>query len=442
MLGILAFSGPAAATAVLMVSPSTGLTNGQSVNVTASGFAASSPGAVLECNNDAGQPTVSVLGNNVPVSCTNPLLTLHTTDASGNLATTFSIVTGVTGPPGAGTDSGGNPAATDAANYPCPPTAAQVTAGDSCVIAFGVAGGAQQNQPISFAGGGGTTTTTSGGTTTTTSGGTTTTTSGGTTTTTSGGTTTTTSGGTTTTTVPCNAHSTTSTGSGPSLTANPGTCLNGGTHVTVTGSGFDATSAGALLECNNDSSQPKVNLTLGSIQETLPVSCTAPTAAGLLTTTASGGLSGTFTIVAGTTGPPCGSAADLFATCPATDSAGQSPTTDAPKYPCPPTAAQVTAGDSCVLAFGDAGGKQATVDISFVPAPTASTTQGGSAAVTQAAGTAGASTAAATGASTPSTSASTLAFTGAGPGIWFTLLGGLLLARPRLPGDHDLLPAS
>ena len=52
MLGILAFSGPAAAAAVLMVSPSTGLTNGQSVNVTASGFTASSPGAVLECNND------------------------------------------------------------------------------------------------------------------------------------------------------------------------------------------------------------------------------------------------------------------------------------------------------------------------------------------------------------------------------------------------------
>ena len=137
MLGILAFSGPAAATAVLMVSPSTGLTNGQSVNVTASGFAASSPGAVLECNNDAGQPTVSVPGNAIPVSCTNPLLTLKTTDASGNLATTFSIVTGVTGPPGAGTDSGGGSAATDAANYPCPPTAAQVTAGDSCVIAFG-----------------------------------------------------------------------------------------------------------------------------------------------------------------------------------------------------------------------------------------------------------------------------------------------------------------
>ncbi len=155
------------------------------------------------------------------------------------------------------------------------------------------------------------------------------------------------------------------------MTANPGTCLNGGTVVTVTGSGFDNGSAGALLECNNDSSQPTVTLTLGAISEKLPVSCTAPTAAGLITTSSSGGLSGKFTIVAGTTGPPCGSSGDLFATCPATDSGGQAPATDAPKYPCPPTAAQITAGDSCVLAFGDAGGKQQTVNISFVPAPTA-----------------------------------------------------------------------
>ena len=105
----------------------------------------------------------------------------------------------------------------------------------------------------------------------------------------------------------------------------------------------------------------------------------------------------------------------------------RAPATDAPKYPCPPTAAQITAGDSCVLAFGDAGGKQQTVNISFVPAPTTSTNQPTTAAVTQAAGTAAASTAATTASTTPSTSASTLAFTGAGPGIWFTLLGGLLL---------------
>jgi hypothetical protein len=127
----------------------------------------------------------------------------------------------------------------------------------------------------------------------------------------------------------------------------------------------------------------------------------------------------TFTIASGTTGPPCGVAAYLAATCPATDSAGQTPSADAANYHCPPTAAQIAAGASCVLAFGDAGGKQGTVNISFVPAPTPA------APVTAPAATAAATTT--TAAPAPVTSASTLAFTGAGPGLWFTLLGGLLL---------------
>ena len=142
--------------------------------MTGSGYDATSTGAVLECNNASGQPTISVLGNNIPVSCTNPLNSLHTTDASGNLSTTFTIVSGVTGPPGTGTDSAGGDAATDAAAYPCPPTPAQITAGVSCTIAYGDQGGAQASSLISF--GGGTTTTTSGGTTTTTAQSTTTTT--------------------------------------------------------------------------------------------------------------------------------------------------------------------------------------------------------------------------------------------------------------------------
>ena len=435
MLGIFAFTGAAGAAATLMVSPSTGLTNGQSVTVTATGFTASATGAILECNNDASQPTILVLGvEQIPVSCSNPLLSLQTTDSSGNVTTSFTVSTGTVGPPASGTDSSGGSAATDAANYPCPPTAAQISAGDSCVIAFGVEGGSQQTQPITFSGQA-TTTTTSGGSTTTTGGGSTTTTASSTTTTasttttTTASTTTTTTAGTTTTTVPCNAKSTTSTASGPSMTANPGTCLNGGSVVTVTGSGFDNSSAGALLECNNDSGQPTVALVLGTIKETLPVSCSAPTTAGLITTSSSGGLSGKITIIAGTVGPPCGKTGDLFATCPATDSAGGSLATDAAKYPCPPTSAQTSAGDSCVIAFGDSGSKQQTVNISFVPAPTPGTGQGATAPVTQASnsGTPAATAGSTTATTTPSTSASTLAFTGAGPGMWFTLLGGLLL---------------
>ena len=173
-LGVTLFiSAPASASSPTMtVTPSSGLANGQTVSVSGAGFDAGSTGAVLECNNDPGQPTITVLGNSIPVSCTNPLSNLHSTDGSGNLpAASFSITTGVTGPPGTGTDSGGGSAATDAAGYPCPPTPAQVSVGDSCVISFGDQSGAQAHTAISFSGGTttiSTTTTSSPGSTTTT----------------------------------------------------------------------------------------------------------------------------------------------------------------------------------------------------------------------------------------------------------------------------------
>ncbi len=157
----LLLSRPASAAATLAVGPSTGLTAGESVTVTGAGFDESSTGGVLECNNDASQPTVSVLGNDIPVSCTNPLSNVASTDASGNLSTTFTIESGVTGPPGPGTDTSGGDAATDAADYPCPPTPAQMSAGVSCVISYGDEAGAKATIPISFAVGGTTTATTS-----------------------------------------------------------------------------------------------------------------------------------------------------------------------------------------------------------------------------------------------------------------------------------------
>ena len=127
---ILLASAPASASPTITVTPNSGLANGQNVMVSGEGFDVSSTGAVLECSNDPGQPTITVLGNSIPVSCSNPLNNLHSTDPSGNLpAASFSVSTGVTGPPGTGTDSSGGSAATDAANYPCPPTPAQVSAG-------------------------------------------------------------------------------------------------------------------------------------------------------------------------------------------------------------------------------------------------------------------------------------------------------------------------
>ena len=77
------------------------------------------------------------------------------------------------------------------------------------------------------------------------------------------------------------------------------------------------------------------------VSQSVPVSCTGiSTATGALITVGSDGtISAKFTIVAGTSGPPCG-AAYLISTCPTSDSSGGNPTTDAANYPCPPTAAQ------------------------------------------------------------------------------------------------------
>jgi hypothetical protein len=157
------------------------------------------------------------------------------------------------------------------------------------------------------------------------------------------------------------------------------------------------------------------------------VSCAPPTNSNLLTVSSTGTISASVTITAGTVGPPCGASTDLFSKCPTTDSGGGNPTTDAAAYPCPPTAAQTAAGDSCGLVFGDNGANNATqtVPIAYVPAPTPGS---GTSTTTTSAAAAAAATAAQTAAATKAaTTASTLAFTGAGPGTWYTLLGGLLL---------------
>jgi hypothetical protein len=52
--------------------------------------------------------------------------------------------------------------------------------------------------------------------------------------------------------------------------------------------------------------------------------------------------------------------------------------TDAVKFPCPPTPAQVAAGASCNLNFGDASGDQVSVDISFVSGTPLTSTKAGS----------------------------------------------------------------
>jgi photosystem II stability/assembly factor-like uncharacterized protein len=128
-----------------------GMASGTVVAVNGTGF---SPGALVwsaQCNSDPSQPMVLFLGAYIPVSCSRLALTTIPSSGSdkGDLSGTQTLGAGTIGPPGMGltptcTDgsatipgctTSGN-AEIDAASYPCPPTAAQQAAGDSCVIAI------------------------------------------------------------------------------------------------------------------------------------------------------------------------------------------------------------------------------------------------------------------------------------------------------------------
>ena len=85
------------------ITPDTGLTNGESVTVTASGLTPASIGNLVECNSDAKeQPTVhdgGVVNSDIPVSCTAPSFSkLVTVTAGGTISGTFSVVRARTGP--------------------------------------------------------------------------------------------------------------------------------------------------------------------------------------------------------------------------------------------------------------------------------------------------------------------------------------------------------
>ncbi len=140
-------------TGTITITPDTGLTNGQTVTITGSGFTKSSIGNVLECNSDSGQPNVMVGGlvnSSIPVSCNAPSLSkpgaLVTTTSTGTVSATFTVIEGTVGPPCGpapaaatcpATDAANNSPITDAALYPCPPTAAQQAKGDVCTLTYG-----------------------------------------------------------------------------------------------------------------------------------------------------------------------------------------------------------------------------------------------------------------------------------------------------------------
>ncbi|HXA34412.1 MAG TPA: hypothetical protein VNV87_19335, partial [Acidimicrobiales bacterium] len=131
------------------VTPANGLVGGSVVQVQVTNFVANQLGGVVQCSNAANQPTATYQGMTIPVSCSTPKL--FWTSSTGTVSVSFPIIQGVTGPPLPATDSAGNPAATDAAAYPCPPTPAQQAAGASCTIGAGDLSGDAAHTNISFA---------------------------------------------------------------------------------------------------------------------------------------------------------------------------------------------------------------------------------------------------------------------------------------------------
>jgi len=128
-----------AGTPSVTVKPDTGLsaTGSTSVVITSTNWDASTDTyfVPIVCNSDPSQPTYSVFGHNVPVGCSEFVVEQTSKYYSnGTLTYDYSVPSGNVGSNDSGTDSAGNPASQDAANYPCPPTPAQQKAGIICAL--------------------------------------------------------------------------------------------------------------------------------------------------------------------------------------------------------------------------------------------------------------------------------------------------------------------
>lgn len=149
-----------AATPTLTVTPSSGLLNGQLLSVSAAGFPPQVEVGLAECSNVPGQPTMNVEGITLGVSCAvstfGPSYPFNnqaflSTSVTGDLDTPYVVHTGIVGPPILGIDSAGRNSADDAAQYPCPPTAAQQAQGDGCNLGIADFNGNRAVVPLSFA---------------------------------------------------------------------------------------------------------------------------------------------------------------------------------------------------------------------------------------------------------------------------------------------------
>jgi hypothetical protein len=229
----------------------------------------------------------------------------------------------------------------------------------------------------------------------------------------------------------------------PMLTVSPDSGVTPGSTVTVTGSGYADNSLGSVLECNGAPGEPKVTLP-APVGQSIFVSCQELSILKLVSTNGSGGFTTTWKIISGTVGPPCGPPPGAAATCPATDSGGIAPTTDAANYPCPPTPAQQAAGVTCYIEYGDATLESAQENFTFAgeaaPGAAPATTAPAAPVTTAAPPTTAAHTTVTTApVVTPTTaapapvvaaaaapSASPLASTGPGPDLWIVGIIGFI----------------
>ncbi len=367
---------------ILDVTPSA--SNGRAVMVSASGLPPDRHGEIVECSSANPQPTVVVRGVPTPVSCSRPRRVRA--GAEGTFASVrFKVVDGSVGPPVSGTDSWGHPAATDAARYPCPPTAVQDSVGVFCYLKlrWGSSTADQTVEPLAFAIASQHTTSP--------------------------------------TTVPT-AGSTISPHVAATMTVTPDTNLGIDRIVVVRATGLPPHGVGVIRECNSTFPQPTIEV--GGVRT--PVSCTDPNGRRW-TFGAYGSLGAFFRTVFGTTGPPRLG----------TDSSGHPAAIDARQYPCSPTAAQVAAGAHCYLeiVWGAGATRRVVVPITF---EVASSTVATATTTTTVPGTTTAATSAGTSKPTTTTGGSLLPFTGAAieqmalAGLLLVLLGtGLLLVGAR-----------
>ncbi len=136
-----------------------------------------------------------------------------------------------------------------------------------------------------------------------------------------------------------------------------------------------ASAFGSVMECSNAPGQPTIAAPKAKLTA-VAVSCSKANSV-IVTANASGDLSSNpFIVTSPMSGPPATG----------TDSAGNSATTDAALYPCPPTTAQQNAGATCFMEYdqtGD-GGSVTSSPITFTGQNTVTTTTMGAVACTPA----------------------------------------------------------